>query len=134
MPKRATVFGPVGAYFYEVQLAGDTYLYPYEQTTPGLYSGPNAVIAKTIDKELCTHSTFIMWPESDPALHTPWRPMPTELQERLLPAIAKFHEPSIAPWRDFLLRHIGVTGELGGKYGLYDVTIWPLRSLSRCEQ
>ena len=36
-PGGAVVYGPIGDYFYAVELAGDQYLYPFEHTTPGLY-------------------------------------------------------------------------------------------------
>ena len=38
IPPGAVVYGPVGGYFYPVELSGGEYLYPYERTTPGLYS------------------------------------------------------------------------------------------------
>ncbi len=37
VPKGATVYGPIGRYFYPVELSGRQYLYTHEQTTPGLY-------------------------------------------------------------------------------------------------
>ena len=38
VPNGATVYGPIGRYFYAVELSGHQYLYTHEHTTPGLYS------------------------------------------------------------------------------------------------
>jgi hypothetical protein len=129
LPLGAVVLGPVGGYFYPVTLAGFTYLYPYEQTTPGLYSGPNAISEETIDEEICAHKTFILWPEPDPVHQPVWSPIPAELQDRLLPPLGELRWPPIVGWRDLFLRHIG---NVGGKYGSADVRIWPLRSQKGC--
>jgi len=129
LPSGASVFGPVGGYFYPVTLAGDRYLYPLEVTTPGLYSGPRAVLPEIIEKEICNHSAFVMWPKPDPAHERDWSPMPSELQTRTLSPVGEYHQPVLAAWRYSLLRHLG---PIGSKYGLEDVEVWPLRSLNGC--
>ena len=50
IPAGSSVYGPIGGYFYPVELAGSQYLYSFEHTTPGLYSGPRHVIEEKLDQ------------------------------------------------------------------------------------
>jgi hypothetical protein len=129
LPKNAVVYGPVGGYFYSVELAGDTYLYPFEYTTPGLYSEPHAPIAPKLEEEVCLRPTFVIWPEPDPPHQPIWGPMPEPLRARSQPKVGEFREPPLSPWTEGLLRRMG---PVGAKYGYPDVAIYPLRSLDRC--
>jgi len=131
VPNGAVVFGPIGRYFYPVELSGRQYLYVYEQTTPGLYSEPRGSVADKLDSEICSHPAYAMWPKPDP-LHQPQEePMPEVLRERLLPKAGEFDQPPLSPWREKVLNNIG---PIGGKYGFPDATIYPLRSLDNCEK
>lgn len=130
IPAGASVYGPIGGYFYPVELSKDQYLYPYERTTPGLYSQPLASVANIagkLDELICSHRTYAMWPKPDPAHHPMEQPMPEALRERLREPVAEFDQPSLPLWKDRLL---GEMGDIGGKYGFPDVVIYSLRSQS----
>lgn len=131
IPAGASVYGPIGGYFYPVELSKDQYLYPYERTTPGLYSQPLtsvANIAGKLDEQICSHHTYAMWPKPDLVHHPMEQPMPEALRARLQEPVAEFDQPSLAHWKDQLLR--GMV-DIGGKYGFPDVVIYSLKS-SRC--
>ena len=129
LPKEAVVYGPVGGYFYPVELSGRQYLYAYEHTTPGLYSEPPGSASGKLDLEICAHPTYAMWPKPNPAHQPQEEPMPEAVRERLLPRVGEFNQPPIAPWREKLLDNLG---PIAGKYGFPDATIYPLRSLNAC--
>jgi hypothetical protein len=128
IPQGAAVYGPVGGYFYPVELSRDQYLYPYEQTTPGLYSKTHASVSDTLDKRICSHRSYAIWPKTDPEQHPEAQWMPDALRERLRGPVAEFDQPALAGWKSLLLRNIG---EVGGKYGFPDVVIYSLES-KRC--
>jgi hypothetical protein len=128
LPKDAVVYGPVGGYFYAVELAGGTYLYPFEHTTPGLYSEPHASIAPKLEEEICAHPTYVIWPEPDPP-HQLWGPMPEPLASRVQLKSGEFRQPALVSWKESLL---GKLGHVGGKYGFPDAAIYRLRSLNHC--
>lgn len=124
LPVGAVVYGPVGGYFYPVELSGHQYLYPYERTTPGLHSEPHASIADKIDEEICSHPTYAIWSKLDPVYHPRDEPMPAALRERLHNSVAEFDQPALSAWRRQLLTEIG---EIGGKYGFPDAVIYSLK-------
>jgi hypothetical protein len=125
LPVGAVVYGPVGGYFYPVELSGHQYLYPYERTTPGLHSEPGASIADKLDKEICSYRTYAIWPKLDPVYHPQDQLMPAALRQRLHNSVAEFDQPALSAWRHQLLTDIG---EIGGKYGFSDVVIYSLKS------
>jgi hypothetical protein len=128
IPAGATVYGPIGGYFYPVELSGHQYLYPYEQTTPGLYSESQTSIADKLDEEICSHRAYAIWPKPDTVRHPQQQPMPEALRERLQGPLAEFGQPPLARWKDLLLQQIG---DVGGKYGFPDVLLYSLKS-QRC--
>jgi hypothetical protein len=125
IPLGSLVYGPIGGYFYPVELSGDRYLYPFEQTTPGLYSEPRASAAAKLDEGICSHHAYAMWPKKDPVLQPQEQPMPEELRERLQAPLGEFDQPALAPWKNFLLQRMGA---IGGKYGFSDAVIYSLRT------
>jgi hypothetical protein len=131
LPRGATVFGPIGGYFYPIAREGDRYLYPLEVTTPGLYAGPRTVLPDVLDTEICRHPSFVMWPKADPAYDRDALPMPSELRARTLPPAGEYHQPVLAPWRNAVLRHLG---PIGSKYGFQNVEVWPLKPLNGCRK
>jgi hypothetical protein len=128
VPPASVVYGPIGGYFYPVELSGSQYLYPYERTTPGLYSNTGASAGDRLDERICSHRTYAMWPKPDPAQHPEVQLMPEALRERLRGPVAEFDQPALAEWKDLLLKKMeGV----GSKYGFPDVVIYSLGS-SNC--
>ncbi len=128
LPKDAVVYGPVGGYFYPVELAGDEYLY-LQEAVRGPLSEPHASLAEKIEEEICSHPTYAIWPEPDPAHLALWGPMPEALQARSQAKAEEFHEPALPGWKEGLLRR---TSPVGNKYGYQDVAIYRLRSLDNC--
>jgi hypothetical protein len=128
LPTGAVVYGPIGGYFYPVELSGRQYLYTYEQTTPGLYSESKMSIADKLDEEICSHRAYAMWPKQDTVYHPQQQPMPEALRERLQEPPAEFEQPPLARWKERLLQQMG---DVGGKYGFPDVLLYPLKS-PRC--
>lgn len=124
IPLGSLVYGPIGGYFYPVEASGDRYLYPFEQTTPGLYSEPRASAAAKLDEGICSHHAYAMWPKKDPVQQPEAEPLPEELRERLQAPLAEFDQPTLAPWKSFLVQRIGA---IGGKYGFPDAVIYSLR-------
>jgi hypothetical protein len=129
--KGAVVYGPIDGYFYPVELAGANYLYLSEHARAGRFSEPHASIAGKLEEEICSHPTYAIWSNSDPAHQPEEEPMPEVLRERLLPKAGEFDRPPLSPWRERVLNNIG---PIGGKYGFPDATIYPLRSLDNCEK
>jgi hypothetical protein len=125
IPAGATVYGPIGGYFYPVELSGHQYLYPYERTTPGLYSKIHKSDGDELDGVICSHRTYAMWPKLDPIHHPQEQPMPTALRERVQAPVAEFDQPSLPAWKETLLQRLG---RIGGKYGFPDVVIYTLKS------
>ena len=128
IPQGAAVYGPIGGYFYPVELSRDQYLYPFERTTPGLYSKADASVRHTLDKRICGHPSYAIWPEADPVLHPEAQSMPDSLREHLKLRVAEFDQPALPGWKSVLLRNIG---EVGSKYGFPDVVIYSLKT-ERC--
>jgi hypothetical protein len=126
----ATVYGPIGGYFYPVELSRSQYLYPYERTTPGLYSKTALSAGNRLDERICSHRSYAIWPKPDPAQHPEEQSMPADLRERLRGPIAEFQQPVLAAWKNLLLNKIG---EVGGKYGFPDVVVYSLEA-TRCGQ
>jgi hypothetical protein len=125
IPAGSRVYGPIGSYFYPVESTGSQYLYPFEHTTPGLYSEPRANIGDKLDKTICSHPSYAIWPKPDP-IRRPAPPiMPDALHERLGQKVAELDEPVIAAWKVPLLERMG---PVGGKYGFSDAIIYSLRS------
>jgi hypothetical protein len=130
LPPGSVVYGPIGSYFYPVELSGSRYLYSFEHTTPGLYSEPSASIGEKLDKRICSSRTYAMWPKPDLVYHPQERSMPDALRERLQAPLAEFNQPALARWKVLLLQRIG---EIGGKYGFPDVVLYTLES-RHCEK
>jgi hypothetical protein len=129
VPDGATVYGPIGRYFYAVELSGHQYLYTHEQTTPGLYSETQSPIADKLDAQICSHATYAIWSKPDPIHQPQEEPMPAALQDRLDAEIGEFNQPPLTAWRERVLERFG---EIGGKYGFPDAVIYSLRSLTPC--
>ncbi len=129
LPEKAVVYGPIGGYFYPVELSGRQYLYVYEQTTPGLYSEPRGSVGDKLDSEICTHPAFAMWPKPDQLRSVQEQTMPDALHHRLQNKVGEFDQPPLTPWREKMLARIG---EIGGKYGFSDAVIYSLKSLTPC--
>jgi hypothetical protein len=123
IPAGSVVYGPIGGYFYPVELAGNEYLYPFEQTTPGLYSERTASIAAKLDETICSRRTYAMWPKMDPVHHPQQEPMPEDLRKRVQAPLGEFHQPVLPQWKDALLQKMG---EIGGKYGFPDAVMYAL--------
>ncbi len=125
----SVVYGPVSGYFYPVELAGAKYLYLSEQARAGRFSEPGASMADKLEEEICAHSTYTMWPETNPLHHSEGEPMPQALRERLLPRLAELSQPPLSAWKEGLLDRLP---PIAGKYGFPDVAIYPLKSLGHC--
>ncbi len=129
LPKGATVYGPVGGYFYPVELSGRQYLYTHEQTTPGLYSmGRNPIPAK-LDAEICSRPTYAIWPKPNGGYPLEAEPMPDALRDRLAEKMGEFHQPPLASWKERMLSRIG---EISGKYGFPDAVVYSLKNVTPC--
>jgi hypothetical protein len=129
LPNKAVVYGPIGGYFYPVELSGRKYLYVYERTTPGLYSEPRSSVGDKLDSEICSHPTYAMWPQLDPVQQPQEQPMPGPLRDRLAHKMGEFDQPPLSSWKKLVLNQIG---EVAGKYGFPDVLIYSLRSTKPC--
>jgi hypothetical protein len=125
IPAGSVVYGPIGGYFFPVELSGDQYLYPLERTTPGLYSERRAAVATKLDEEICSHHTYAMWPKTDPVHNPQEQAMPEDLRERLQTPLGEFDQPAVAQWKNVLLQRMG---EIGGKYGFPDAVIYSLNT------
>jgi hypothetical protein len=125
----AVVYGPVNGYFYPVELAGARYLYLYEQARAGRYSEPQASISDKLEEEICSHPTYVMWPEPDPTHQPEEEPMPESVHERLGGKAGELNQPPLSPWKNKVL---AIIGPIPGKYGFPDVALYPLRSLDHC--
>jgi hypothetical protein len=125
VPPGAVVYGPIGGFFYPVELSGSQYLYPYERTTPGLYSKTEATAEDRLDERICSHRSYAIWPKPDPNHHPEMQWMPDALRERSRGPVAEFDQPALAGWKHLLLKKIG---GVGGKYGFPDVVIYSLGS------
>ena len=129
VPKGATVYGPIGRYFYAVELSGHQYLYTHEQTTPGLYSESQSPIANKLDAQICSHPTYAIWSKPDPSHQPQEESMPEALRDRLDTKVGEFDQPPLTAWTALMLAKVG---EIGGKYGFPDAEIYSLRSLTPC--
>jgi hypothetical protein len=129
LPKGATVYGPIGGYFYPVELSGRQYLYTHEQTTPGLYSVSRNPIGERLDAEICSRPTYAIWPEPDGVYPLEVEPMPDALRDRLAEKVGEFHQPPLASWKG---RVLGKIGEISGKSGFPDAVAYSLRSITPC--
>jgi hypothetical protein len=135
-PNNAALYGPIGGYFYPVEMAGRTYLYLYEQERgliPWLpanpHTDPSVSVNEELDEQSCTQPIYVIWPIDDPARHSPAEPMPKTLQERLGPKISELRQPPLTKWKEGLLHELG---GFAGKYGLSDVAIFRLRTSAIC--
>jgi hypothetical protein len=129
VPNGATVYGPVGRYFYAVELSGHQYLYTHEHTTPGLYSETRSPIADKLDEQICSHPTYAIWSKPDPIHQPQEEPMPAALRDRLDTKVGEFDQPPLTAWSERVLERFG---EIGGKYGFPDAVIYSLKSLTPC--
>ena len=129
VPKGATVYGPIGGYFYPVELSGRQYLYTHEHTTPGLYSEPQGPIGDKLDAQICSGPTYAVWPKPDVVYHPQEEPMPDALRDRLLERIGEFHQPPLASWKELVLDKIG---DINEKYGFPDAVVYSLKSMKPC--
>jgi hypothetical protein len=129
VPKGATVYGPVGRYFYAVELSGHQYLYTHEHTTPGLYSETRSPIAEKLDEQICSDPTYAIWSKPDPIHQPQEEPMPAALRDRLNTKVGELNQPPLTARRE---RVLGRFGEIGGKYGFPDAVIYSLKSLTPC--
>jgi hypothetical protein len=133
LPAGAAVYGPIGDYFYAVELAGDQYLYTFEHTTPGLYSQPLGSVPDTgekLDQMICSRQTYVIWPKSDPIQQPLEQLMPQPVSDRLQGPIAEFNQPPLSGWRRWILSRLG---DIGGKNGFPDAIIYATKS-ARCPQ
>jgi len=129
VPKGATVYGPIGRYFYAVELSGRQYLYTHEQTTPGLYSVGRNPMGDKLDAQICSRPTYAIWPKSDGVYPVEGEPMPDALRDRLANKVGEFHQPPLASWKEWVLGRIG---EISGKYGFPDAVVYSLKSMTPC--
>jgi hypothetical protein len=129
LKSNGVVYGPVSGDFYPVELAGARYLYVAENARAGRVSEPGASISDKLEQSICSHPTYAIWPEANPAEQPEQEPMPDVLRERLLPKAGEFKQPPLSPWKEKLL---GSLGPVVGKYGFPDTVIYPLRSLNGC--
>ncbi len=125
LPPGAPVYGPVGGYFYPVELSGHPYLYVNEQTTPGLHSLDPTPAGDKLDAMICSHQAYAVWPNSDPVYHPPLQDMPDALRQRLQGPPLDFHQPPLAPWKTEVLKRMG---PIDNKYGFADITLYALKS------
>ena len=123
IPAGSSVYGPIGGYFYPVELAGSQYLYSFEHTTPGLYSGPQTPIEEKLDQRICSRPTYAIWPKPNSVLYPAQQIMPDALQQRLGEKTAELDQPILAGWKVLLLQRMGPVGR---KYGFPDVVIYSL--------
>ena len=98
IPKGATVYGPIGRYFYAVELSGRQYLYTHEQTTPGLYSENQSPIANKLDAQICSHPTYAIWSKPDPIHQPQEESMPEAVRDRLDTKVGEFDQPPLTAW------------------------------------
>jgi hypothetical protein len=131
IPKGATVYGPIGRYFYAVELSGRQYLYTHERTTPGLYSENQTPNADKLEAQICSHPTYLIWSKPDPRHQPQEDPMPAAVQDRLNSKIGEFDQPPLAPWIEKIL---GRMGDIGGKFGFPDAVVYSLKNLGPCEK
>ncbi len=129
VPKGAAVYGPIGGYFYPVELSGRQYLYTHEQTTPGLYSVGRNPMGDKLDAEICSRPTYAIWPKPDGVHPLEGEPMPDALRDRLANKVGEFHQPPLASWKE---RVLGRFGEISGKYGFPDAVVYSLKSMTPC--
>ena len=133
VPAGSVVYGPIGDYFFAVELAGDQYLYTFERTTPGLYSRPLASIpdvGERLDQMICSRPTYVIWPKPDPMQQPLEQLMPEPVRDRLQGPIAEFDQPALPGWKRWILTRLG---DIGGKNGFPSVLIYATKSAS-CPQ
>lgn len=123
VPAASVIYGPVGGYFYPVEMAGRQYLYTNEETTPGLVSEPRANIGDKLDSETCAKATYLIWPKAQAP------EMPQPVRDRLLAQSAEFDAPRISPFRQSILKRISPEGN---DYGYPDTAIYRLRGIPDC--
>lgn len=128
LPKGAAVYGPIGGYFYPVELSGRQYLYTHEQTTPGLYSMDRNPHPDMLDAEICSRPTYAIWPKAG-GYPLEGEPMPDALRDRLAEKMGEFHQPRLPLWKE---RMLGRIGEISGKYGFPDAVVYSLKSIAPC--
>lgn len=129
VPKGATMYGPIGGYFYPVEMSGRKYLYTHEQTTPGLYSVGRNAVGQKLDFEICSRPTYAIWPKHNDVYSLEEEPMPDALRERLANKVGEFRQPRLVSWKEQVLGNIGA---IGGKYGFPDAVIYSLKSITPC--
>jgi hypothetical protein len=131
VPPGSVVYGPIGDFFYAVELAGNQYLYAFEHTTPGLYSQPQKSvpdIGEKLDQMICSSRAYVIWPKTDLEQQPFEQAMPEPLRDRLQQPIAEFHQPALPEWKQGLLSHMG---NVGGKNGFPSVILYSTKS-ARC--
>ena len=129
LKSNAVVYGPVSGDFYPVELAGATYLYVAENARAGRISEPRASVADKLEESICTHPTYVIWPEANSADEIQQEPMPGALRERLQSKAGEFKQPPLSRWQEKLVDNIGL---VIGKYGFPDTVIYQLKSLRGC--
>jgi hypothetical protein len=123
IPSGSSVYGPIGGFFYPVELAGSQYLYSFEHTTPGLYSGSQTPIGEKLDQRICSRPTYAIWVKPNSVLYPPQQIMPDALHQRLGEKMAELDQPILAGWKVLLLQRVGPVGR---KYGFPDAVIYSL--------
>lgn len=131
VPRGSVVYGPVGGYFYPVEQAGSKYLYTYEETTTGLISEPHASIGDKLDSEICTHNSFLIWPQADKLYFPQPFDMPQAVRDRILRPAGNLAEPHLSAVEQYILKR---TGPAGNTYGYPDTVIYRLHSVRACSQ
>lgn len=127
IPEGSVVYGPVGGYFFGVELAGDRYLYPFERTTPGLYSKTPLLTESKLDEAICAHPTYFMWPLLAPLQQAPG--LPGVVLSHVDKEVGEWEQPRMPVWKRVALDHIG---PIANKFGLPDMAIYSLRSPASC--
>lgn len=126
VPSGSTVYGPIGSYFYPVELSGSQYLYPFEHTTPGLYSKPAPDAGSKMDARICSYPAYAIWPAGDRSEHPETQFIPGMLRERLNQKVAEYDQPPLPKWKTWLLQRMSA---VGGKFGFPSVSIYTLRAI-----
>jgi hypothetical protein len=125
VPSGSTVYGPIGSYFYPVELSGSQYLYPFEHTTPGLYTKPAPDAGFALDVRICSSRSYAMWPADDRTEHPETQFMPEMLRYRLDQKVAEYDQPPLPKWKTWLLQRMSA---VGGKFGFPDAVVYTLRA------
>jgi len=127
VPRGSIVYGPVGGFFFPVELAGDRYLYPLELTTPGLYSKNPRLTEMKLDETICAHPTYVMWPLLNTLRLAPG--LPRVVITHLGREVGTLEPPPLTAWEKAMLNRIVRDGS---GYRSPKVAVYSLRGSVRC--